>query len=159
MKHRLTALTAVVTILIVAALPAWAATKTVTLTADNKFAPGAVTVAVGDSVTFVWDGGFHDVVFADGTSSGAPVGDVGTSYTRTFAAAGSYAYVCTVHEALGMKGSVTVQAAGTSTGTSNNSGSAQTLPFTGPEDHIGPMLGSLMIVAGGVMAYRLRRRA
>lgn len=137
--------------LIVLALPALAATSTVTLTADNIFKPGTISVATGDVVKFVWDGGFHDVTFADGQKSGAPVGDVGATFSRTFSAAGTFAYVCSVHEALGMKGAITVGAAG-ATGTTGS----QNLPLTGPEDSLIPIAGALLALAGVVMFKRAR---
>jgi len=93
------------------ALPALAATSTVSLTADNKFAPANPSVSVGDTVEFKWGGGFHDVVFADGAKSGAPTDDTGVLYSRTFDGGGTFKYICTVHEALGMKGAITVAAA------------------------------------------------
>ncbi|MDH5421098.1 MAG: plastocyanin/azurin family copper-binding protein [Acidimicrobiia bacterium] len=144
--------------LMLLAVPALAATKTVKLTADNKFVAATTSISVGDSVTFTWDGGFHDVVFADGQKSGAPVGDVGTTYTRTFSAAGTYNFVCTVHEALGMKGSITVAApaggGGTTSGGSNTG--AQNLPSTGPEDTVLPALGVGLIAVGAVWYVRSR---
>jgi len=160
------ALAALLTVFVFAA-PAWAETKTVNLTADNTYSPAAVTINEGDTVQFVWQGGFHDVVFADGASSGSPTGDVGTTYSRTFTAAGSYAYICTVHEALGMKGTVTVQAAqtGSTTTTTAGSGGATTttvagsLPFTGPEDTLLPIFGVALLLAGaGALGMARRRR-
>lgn len=139
------------------AVPALAATQKVTLTADNQFLSSSVSIATGDAVQFVWNGGFHDVVFSDGETSGAPVGDVGATYSRTFSAAGTYPFVCTVHEALGMKGTITV-AAGGSGGNDTNSGS-QTLPFTGPEDTLLPILGGIMLLSGVVMFVRVRKQA
>jgi len=127
--------------------PALAAERSVTLTADNRFAPGTLSVTAGDTVTWVWEGGFHDVTFGDGTRSGDPVGDVGTTFSRTFSATGSFSYICTVHEALGMRGTVTVVAAG-----------AQ-LPFTGPEDTVLPLVGVLLVAAGAAWLLVIRRRA
>lgn len=134
-----------------------AATKTVKLTVDNQFTPASTTVAVGDTVEFVWDGGFHDVSFADGVNSGTPVGDVGTKYSRTFNEAGTFAYVCTVHEALGMKGTVTVTAAGGGGGGSAGGGGSQALPLTGPEDSILPLAGLLLALVGAVVFVRTLR--
>jgi LPXTG-motif cell wall-anchored protein len=149
--------TAIIVIgLVVAALPALAATSTVTLGDDNKFKPANVSVAVGDTVKFVWNGGFHDVTFADGQKSGAPVGDVGTTFSRTFSTAGSYAYVCTVHEALGMKGTVTVGAAAS---TSSTGSSSSQLPRTGPEDTLVPLAGGLLALVGLAMYVKTRTQA
>lgn len=181
MKHR-EALTAMaVTILMLApsaAMPAMAATANVDLTVDNKFAPANPTIAVGDTVKFTWGGGFHDVKFADGVSSGAPKGDVGATYSRTFDAAGSFGYVCTVHEAMGMVGTITVQAAaagagsgsGSASGSASGSGSgsgsgsalgdvsgAAALPHTGPESSLLPLAGGALIIAAALMRRRRRR--
>ena len=142
--------------LMLIAIPAIAATTKVTLTADNQFQASSVSIATGDAVQFVWNGGFHDVVFADGQKSGVPVGDVGTTYSRTFSAAGTYGFICTVHESLGMKGTVTVAAAGSG---GNDTSGTQTLPFTGPEDTVVPVLGGAMMLAGAVMFRKVRKQA
>ena len=100
---------------IMLAAPSFAAEASVDLTATNQFEPAALTVGTGDKVTYSWKGGFHDVVFADGVSSGAPVNVVGTTFSRTFDTAGTYSYICSLHESIGMTGTVTVQAAATAT--------------------------------------------
>jgi plastocyanin len=97
--------------------PSLAANTNVDLTASNQFDQANVTVSQGDTVTFTWRGGFHDVVFSDGVSSGTPVGIDGTTFSRTFDAAGTYGYICTVHESAGMVGSVIVEAAAAATTT------------------------------------------
>lgn len=73
---------------------------------DNKFTPAATTVTPGTTVTWTWAQGAttHNVTFDDGTKSASQ--STGT-YARTFGAAGSYAYQCTIHP--GMSGSVTVK--------------------------------------------------
>lgn len=160
------------------AAPAFAADTNVNLTAANTFDSAAVTVREGDTVTFTWQGGFHDVTFADGEKSGTPVGIDGTTWSRTFDAAGTYAFVCTVHESAGMVGTVTVEAgsaggAATST-TAPASGSATTTatgasgsassasgssgqPFTGPEDSMLPLLGVGLAIGGLALRFRFRR--
>lgn len=159
------------------AAPAIAADANVTLTAANTFDAANVTVNVGDTVTFTWAGGFHDVAFADGVNSGTPVGIDGTTWSRTFDTAGSYAYVCSVHESAGMVGTVTVEAAagGGDTTTTAPGGAATTtapaagggggssgsgsggVPFTGPEDSILPLVGAALAAAGLAMRFRFRR--
>lgn len=79
---------------------------------DHVYDPADITVAVG--ATVVWefvDGGVtgdtpvpHDVVFNDNVRS--PIMTTGT-YSRTFAAAGTFDYICSLHPT--MLGSVTVQ--------------------------------------------------
>ena len=83
---------------------------------NNAYSPGSKTVAVGSTVQWAWNtcngdpyyGGScvaHSVTFDDGVTS--PTQDQGT-FSRTFAAAGTYTYHCLVHGAA-MAGSITVQ--------------------------------------------------
>lgn len=163
------------------AAPTLAATTNVNLLASNQFDAATVTVQQGDTVTFTWQGGFHDVVFADGVSSGTPVGIDGTTFSRTFDAAGTYAYVCTVHESAGMVGSVIVEggaapattaapadatattaapAAGSTASAApagGASGGATSQPFTGPEQSLLPAAGVALVLGGFALRLRLRR--
>ena len=87
----------------------------VTVNASNSlvFAPNSVTISAGQSVTFVFGSIDHNVIF-DG-SAGAPPSITSThnaSVTRTFNTAGTFAYICSLHN--GMGGAVLVGA-----GTSN----------------------------------------
>jgi plastocyanin len=74
---------------------------------DNSFTPAATTVPPGTTVTWTWVGTRedHNVTFADGTASATLASG---TYQRTFAAAGSYAYHCTIH-GTPMSGVVTVR--------------------------------------------------
>jgi len=83
---------------------------------NNSFSPSTKTVAPGTAVNWAWNtctgDGYsgqicvdHSVTFDDGTTS--PTQDRGT-YVRTFAAAGTYNYHCSVHGAA-MSGTITVQ--------------------------------------------------
>jgi len=75
--------------------------------ANFAFAPAALVVAPGTTVT--WrndDAAPHAIAFADG----APPSDLllpGQSFSRSFASAGSFAYACSVHPY--MQGTVTVR--------------------------------------------------
>ncbi len=82
---------------------------------NNTFSPASKTVSAGSTVNWAWnsctqDAGYgqtcvsHNIVFDDGVSSGLQ--DQGT-YSRTFAAAGTYPYHCSIH-GTAMSGSVTV---------------------------------------------------
>jgi plastocyanin len=74
---------------------------------NNQFSPSTLSVPVNSTVTWQWNSGgvAHNVTFQDGPTSG----DLGSgSFPRTFATAGSYAYVCTIHAAEGMTGVVNV---------------------------------------------------
>jgi plastocyanin len=71
---------------------------------DNVFNPSATTIALGGQVTWTWSGSQpHNVTFQSGESSATQ--SSGT-FSRTFTAAGSFSYQCTVHS--GMQGSVSV---------------------------------------------------
>jgi plastocyanin len=89
---------------------------------NNDFDPSTLEVAQGATVVWAWSSGgvTHNVTFDDGEQSGNR--SSGT-YTRTFAAAGTFPYHCTLHGSAtsGMRGSVTVTAP--STGEDGNGGS------------------------------------
>ena len=87
-------------------------------TVPDHFEPATVRIVPGDSVTFVNDSGMHNVRFQDGlfTSPSSPMLPAGwpsPPAQRTFAQAGSFGFLCDLHAASGMKGTVIV---GTSTG-------------------------------------------
>jgi len=87
--------------------PAAAAPATVTVNSDY-FDAGNVTVNVGDSVTWNWNAGTHDVSFKSGPAAigTSPWGNKGATWSANFTKAGTYTYVCEAHP--GMKGTVTV---------------------------------------------------
>ncbi|HTE46326.1 MAG TPA: plastocyanin/azurin family copper-binding protein [Gemmatimonadaceae bacterium] len=86
--------------------------------ADQNFTPNTTTVPKGTKVTWTWnsctDGGYggyagcvmHNVTFDDGSNISSAVQDSGT-FNRTFAAAGTYKYHCSVHGAA-MSGQIIV---------------------------------------------------
>ena len=82
-----------------------AATASITIPrGTTAFTPANATIAVGGTVTWKND----DTIDHNSTASGwsghlAP----GAQFTRTFAAAGTFPYVCTLHA--GMTGTITVQ--------------------------------------------------
>ncbi|HWL36010.1 MAG TPA: plastocyanin/azurin family copper-binding protein [Frankiaceae bacterium] len=81
---------------------------------ENRFTPATVRIKPGDTVTWQYAGGSgHNV-----TSSSAnwdksdPVGPpalLNFTTEATFSRAGTYRYVCTTHEDVGMKGTVIVE--------------------------------------------------
>jgi plastocyanin len=77
---------------------------------DNFFSPKTARVAVRGRVTWAWKGDNpHNVTFRkvpDGASKRRGRTRTTGSFTRSFSKAGSYRYVCTIHEDLGMKGTV-----------------------------------------------------
>ena len=97
------------------ALPAGAATETVTID-DYKFGPKKQTVTKGDRVRYEWAGDAdHNVTFRKapkGAKKPKKCGDRNSgSCRRKFRKVGTYRYVCTIHELSdGMKGRVVVKA-------------------------------------------------
>jgi plastocyanin len=85
---------------------------------DFVFDPETVTVAVGDTVRWVWESNGHNVkaddVPADSDWSGTPGGGLDTFatghvYTHEFQVAGEFDYLCQPHRSYGMRGTVVVQ--------------------------------------------------
>lgn len=73
---------------------------------DNFFDPSSARVAVGGSVTWTWNGAVaHNVTFSSGSNSATQA--AGT-FVRDFPAAGSFAYLCTIHGSA-MSGTVVVE--------------------------------------------------
>jgi plastocyanin len=78
---------------------------------NNVFTPSSLSVPVGTTVTWQWasSGVTHNVTFQDQvTSNNRSQG----SFPRTFTAAGTFPYLCTIHGAA-MSGTITVTAAST----------------------------------------------
>lgn len=75
---------------------------------DNQFVNASVRVRAGGTVSWTWQGNNpHNVTFNGGPASATQTDG---SFERTFAAAGSFPYLCTVH-GQSMSGTVTVVAA------------------------------------------------
>ena len=83
---------------------------------NNFFEPSSTTVPVGTQVTWTWNacnndgyGGqtcvSHGIVFDDGPTAAAQTQG---SWSRTFTAAGTYKYHCTVHGA-SMAGTIVIK--------------------------------------------------
>ena len=78
----------------------------VTATTSNTFAPLSVDIQVGGMVAFTFDK-THNVTFGGG-SAPANIGNTSSgTVARTFSAAGTFDYVCTIHS--GMNGVVVVR--------------------------------------------------
>jgi plastocyanin len=69
------------------------------------FEPAEVTVAAGDTVTWVHDGRISHTVTGDGFASGTLA--AGDTFETTFEEPGSFGYVCDFHGS--MRGAVTVE--------------------------------------------------
>lgn len=82
------------------------------------FAPPAIRVDPGTTVTWEWtgEGGSHNVVDNDGAYESELVGDSGHTFSHTFEEGDSSPriskYYCGPHQALGMKGAVVVGGSG-----------------------------------------------
>lgn len=80
--------------------------------AGTEFDPDAVTVAPGTTVRWVVVNGSHTITPEDPQQEGAWNGVSvigGQQFEHTFDVAGTYEYVCLIHESLGMTGTITVQ--------------------------------------------------
>lgn len=81
-------------------------TTNVTMAKSYRFAPPAITVAAGATVTWTNDDNFTHTVRVDGQADHRV--DRGKSVSITFATPGTYHYVCTLHRR-DMQGEVIVQ--------------------------------------------------
>lgn len=76
-----------------------------------SFSPAELTIEVGDTVRWINQGGFHDVVADDDSfRSGAPT-STAFVFERVFSSAGTFGYYCSVHGSpgAGMAGRIIVQ--------------------------------------------------
>ncbi|WP_435358183.1 plastocyanin/azurin family copper-binding protein [Haloarchaeobius sp. DFWS5] len=84
---------------------------------EYVFTPTELTVSVGTTVTFDWRSNTHNVVVREqpdaanwrGTGDQSKTFDDGHTYEYEFTVPGTYEYVCTPHEGLGMDGAVVVE--------------------------------------------------
>ena len=113
-------LAAALVALAAAAPPAAAAPQTVRATFSNVFSPSRVAVKPLEKVTFVNDGGQHNVVWNDNGVPPSPPDSIDPPWpaevSRTFNRNGRYRYYCALHAGptgdFGMVGYVYVNAAG-----------------------------------------------
>ena len=101
---------AVAALVATASLTAPAAARAADVSIANKaFGPADVTIPSGDSVTWSWGDGPHNVHVVQGPEVfDSGIKSAGGTYTRTLTAAGVYTYQCDVHPS--MRGQVTVTA-------------------------------------------------
>ena len=162
--------TFLIALFIASATIAWAsesaaqATVTVEMR-DNVFAPQNVTVNVGDTVTWSHVGQRpHDATARNNAFSSPRRMMNGQTFSWTATAAGTYDYVCTIHEAMGMVGTIVVQGAG---GTGGTGGAPAAPPRTGSGGMAGgqsPWFYLVLLVAGlggslGLLTGRCRSRS
>ena len=93
------------------------------LVANMSYTPGELTIEVGDQVTFILEGGMHDVNFNISVLTGEPFdnpveitslpmqSEPGEMGTITFDVPGTYNYDCSMygHASMGMVGSIIVE--------------------------------------------------
>jgi plastocyanin len=79
---------------------------------ELSFRPQVVTINVGDTVMWTNRGGSHNVVADNRTFSSGSADSGDWAFSHTFNTAGTFNYHCQPHGALGMTGTVIVQAAG-----------------------------------------------
>ena len=92
------------------ALSTAAGTRTITVK-DDVFSPKKVTVSKNTLVTWRWasDAGEHDVVSRGTRKFKRSQIKAGGTHKVRFTKAGTYRYVCTLHEDDGMTGTVVVR--------------------------------------------------
>ena len=73
------------------------------------FFPSAVTINVGDQVTWVWAGSIPHSSTDTGVWDSGLLTGASHTFSFTFNTAGTFPYFCSLHAAFGMTGSVTVQ--------------------------------------------------
>lgn len=81
---------------------------------DFQFTPSNLTVAVGDTVEWENQGGFHSVVADNSSFSSGAASSAAWSYKFVFTTAGSYPFYCSIHggpNGQGMSGKIIVQSA------------------------------------------------
>ncbi len=132
-----------------------AASTTVTIS-DFQFSPAAITVNVGDTVTWSNSGPTSHSATANDGSFDTGIYGAGQSRSHTFDRAGTFSYICTPHPQ--MKGTVTVQAAATGGDDDSTSGGdqGQAGSGTGGGDQTGgPTLPATGRDSGGLLALGL----
>ena len=101
-------LTPVLAALVLSLLPAAAVAAPATVSVvDDAFTPANVAIAPGETVTWTWDAGGHNVRVTEGPvrfDSGFK--DAGGTFSKALPTEGTYRYVCDAHS--GMRGVVTV---------------------------------------------------
>jgi plastocyanin len=112
--------------ILLSATAAAAATKTVQVGPGGSltFSPATVTIHVGDTVEWQWMSGPHTTTRSQMPETwDSGIASAPNTFAHTFMRAGTFPYVCTIHEALGMTGTVVVRNASAATTTTVHTGS------------------------------------
>lgn len=104
--RQLAAIFAGLSLAAIASAPLHAAATPSVKIENFAFTPPALTVKVGDTVTFENDDDIPHLVVANDASFRSKALDTGDSYAFTFTKAGDYAYYCGLHPH--MQGKITV---------------------------------------------------
>jgi plastocyanin len=107
MKKNISLALAAIALLAVLAVPALAATKSVTV-GDTFFKAKSITVSKGTTVKWVWRGKLpHDVKVKSGPAKFHSAVKTKGSYSKRLTRRGTYRIICTIHP--NMKQTVTVR--------------------------------------------------
>jgi plastocyanin len=102
MKRLLAASAAVAVVAVVFAIPALAATRSVTV-GDNFFRAKSLTVRKGTTVTWTWRGKVkHNVTVRQGPVKFKSGTKARGTYSKRLTKAGTYRIVCTIHPGMAM---------------------------------------------------------
>jgi plastocyanin len=126
---------------------------------DNNFTPKEVTANVGDTIIWTNKGQVaHDVTALNGAFTSPRNLAPGASFSYTATAAGTFAYVCTIH--LNQDGTLTIQAAPAAPAAVPNTGGGGMAGIAPSSWQQLAALGALLALsAGALVALRLRRAA
>ncbi len=142
-----------------AAAPARAATEHVVDIRDMAFAPGSLTVAVGDTVTWTNSDSMPHTATSEDDAFDSGNLDEGQSFSFTFTEPGTYQYRCDYHSDMG--GTIVVEAAGQGQAATSAEPSAGANPDTALPGADGGMqlptlLMGLGLVVVAISVIRLR---
>ena len=128
-----------------------AAASTGVTISDFQFAPGSVTINVGDTVTWSNSGPTPHSSTSTGGVWDTGILDAGQSGSHTFTEAGTFSYICTPHP--NMKGTIVVQAAAAQETGGDDTGTDGTTATESQDD--GPALPSTGMDVGGLVMLGL----
>jgi plastocyanin len=126
------------------------ATKTVQVGPGGSlsFSPATLTVNVGDTVEWRWISGRHTTTRVGGPEAwDSGLASAPHTFSHTFTWPGSFPYVCTIHESLGMRGTIRVQsvpASSTTTVPTSETTTSTIAPFVPSCDTIEACLAQLL---------------